>query len=82
VTRLLLAVARQVGIALVVLHPRFRPAPTAHARVHFLRVTALAVGHLMRVHVPGFTKPDPHTQSQHQCKETSWQLWETVPAMH
>jgi len=59
----LLAVARQIDIANVAPHPRNRPAPPAHARVNFLRVTALAVGHLMRVHVPGFTKPDPQTRS-------------------
>jgi len=85
----LLAVARQIEIANVIPHPRTRHAPTPHARVHVLPATALAVGHLVRVHVPGFTKPDPQTRSQprlmlrwHQCAKTCRQLGEIAPAMN
>ena len=58
---LLLAVALQIGIALVVPHPR---SPSATVRLHRAvehepRRTALVMGHLVRVQLPGFSKPEP-----------------------
>ena len=82
VARLLLAVALQGDIALVVPHPPIRMAIPARACVHVPRWAALSVGHLVRERVPGFSKPDPQTHSQHKCEDTGWQLGETVPAMH
>jgi hypothetical protein len=63
VSLLFLAVALQIGIAVIVPHPRIRDAPLiTPAREHFpphTRFAALGVGNLVRAHVSGFIKISP-----------------------
>ena len=89
VTILLLTVALQVGVAHVVPNPRFWEA-SFKAPFHPPRFAALAMEHLVRVHVSGFSKPDPLTPTHSlgsimlmrpQCADMCELLGETVPAM-
>jgi hypothetical protein len=59
---LLLAEALQYGIAPVVPHILYR-GTRPRAVVHLRRRAALAMGHLVRVHDSGFSKPDQQTHS-------------------
>jgi len=61
---LLLAVALQPRIAPVFHHLSCIDAPALATERP--QPAALAMGHLVRVHVSGFSKPDPQTQSQHR----------------
>ena len=68
----LLAVALQGGFTPFVPQPPppIRLATPARALVYVPRFAALDVGHLVRVHVSGFSKSDPQTHSQ--LRQQSW----------
>ena len=91
VTLLLLAEALETEIAVAVRHrPDTSPLAPTPAVVHLPQFTALAMGHLVQMHVSGFSQKDPPTHSQPRQKMLRWHQrvdtlelrGETVPAMH